>query len=127
MSMIASSVPTFAGQTDEHLKMNVGRQSFPAIPLSPSPEDDSAEMLSFPNVIHASSSKVLDPVLLQAWAGTPVITPLAAPITLEEGNFCFDKQHDKSPLIPGHCVSNPAIDQSVQILKKFGVTMKRTP
>jgi hypothetical protein len=66
-----------------------------------------------------SPSKVVDPVVLQAWASTPVLTPLAAPITLEGGKFCSDKQHDKAPLIPGHCVSNPAIDQTVKILKKF--------
>jgi len=43
-----SSVPIFDGQTDENLEMNVGRQSFPAIPLSPSLQDDTAGRLSFP-------------------------------------------------------------------------------
>jgi len=76
---IASSVPTFDGQTDEHLEMIVGRQSFPVIPLSLSLQDDTTGRLSFPSVIPASSSKVVDPVLLQAWVNTPVITPLDAP------------------------------------------------
>ena len=67
--------------TDQHLKLNARR-------------------LSFPSVLPATSVRVVDPNRLKAWVDTPVLTPMPQSITTNYASLTIDKLPSSQTLVP---------------------------